>query len=674
MGHPVGPMVVQPMSTQPQTLSDALSSLGEETGSSVTVRLSNEIVTLLSSQLYQSPLKAIEELVVNSYDAGASECRVFVPNPGDDLRLVLVYDDGTGMDAAGLSNLWLIARSNKRELDYVPPGGRKQIGKFGIGKLATYAIANRVTYVSRTGSNILAVSTDFRAFQTDSNGFVPINLPVTRINSWESLRGFEILRSACEAADIDLDSLFVVDDEKSWTLVLLEDLKPQPLHIGRLRWVLSTAMPLRPEFRLFLNQDEIVSSKETAQVMVQFAVKDLPAKRRRSVKSKTGEEWVVSGEGLKSESFSEGVHGTVMVTRQSLHTGKSADIGRSHGFYVKVRERLINSEDPLFGLSPLSYQTFNRFRADVIIDDLDRELTAPREGIEGSPLKEKISPLLQELFLEARERYEKALAAEGKQNDTKKEHERTYVPTRLLEHSIADVLPVLSDGPQEGAEGDESWFYLEVAEHQNAGTLVTSLYAPQRERQYEFSYTNKGRSARLVQFNLEQATFNLNADHDLVLGYYEDPRARALLEDLATAEAMLEVYLREYGVSPHIVGQILEKRDSLLRGLANDRMFSLAAISQLLRDSASNEHDLEIALVVASRALGFVTTHISGSGEPDGIGRYKNYPAGEYKLTLEAKSSQDTPTLAQLDFAGLVEHVGALRGGWLPLVSSQISW
>ena len=43
----------------------------------VTVKLSNELVRLLSDQLYQSPLKAIEELVVNSYDAGAAVCRLF---------------------------------------------------------------------------------------------------------------------------------------------------------------------------------------------------------------------------------------------------------------------------------------------------------------------------------------------------------------------------------------------------------------------------------------------------------------------------------------------------------------------------------------------------------------------------------------------------------------------
>ena len=50
----------------------------------ISVQISNEIVHLLSDQLYQSPLKAIEELVVNSYDAGAGVCRLYVP--GNDVN------------------------------------------------------------------------------------------------------------------------------------------------------------------------------------------------------------------------------------------------------------------------------------------------------------------------------------------------------------------------------------------------------------------------------------------------------------------------------------------------------------------------------------------------------------------------------------------------------------
>ena len=518
-----------------QTFSDALASLGEDTGSPITVRLSNEIVTLLSSQLYQSPLKAIEELVVNSYDANAKECRLFVPDPSSDLQAILVYDDGIGMDTDGLSDLWLVARSKKREAAYQRRIQRKQIGKFGIGKLTTYAVANLVTYVSRAGDDILAVSTDFRQFQEDSQDSAPINLPVTRISSFDSLKKSEVFCSSCKAAGVAVESL-MDRNHKSWTIVLLESMKPRTIHIGRLRWVLRTAMPLQPEFRLFLNRREVLSSKENASILVQFGVAELPSKRLDSVNDKTQEDWRPHGGSLKSSSFPEGVQGTVIVTRESLHVGKSMDLGRSHGFFVKVRRRLINAEDPLFGLSPLSYQTFNRFRADVTVDELDEAITAPREGIGDSSLKDKFLPLLEELFYEARERYERQIRDGDEQIKRKKEDERTYVPTRMLEHPIADVLSAPSPGPQQGAEGDESWFYLDVKEEQEITSLVQSLYSQNRRKRYTFSYTRRGKSARLVQFDPEQSAFYLNADHDLVLEYHGDSRSRSLLEDVATAD------------------------------------------------------------------------------------------------------------------------------------------
>ena len=153
------------MSSTSVTFAEAVPSLGKDTGNPITVRISNEILTLLSSQLYQSPLKAIEELVVNSYDADAKECKLFVPEPSDNLQAIVVYDDGIGMNADGLADLWLVGRSSKREPDYQHRMGRKQIGKFGIGKLATYAISNNVTYISRSNDDILAVSADFEQFR-----------------------------------------------------------------------------------------------------------------------------------------------------------------------------------------------------------------------------------------------------------------------------------------------------------------------------------------------------------------------------------------------------------------------------------------------------------------------------------------------------------------------------
>ena len=656
------------MTSSSLTFADALPSLGEDTGSPITVRISNEILTLLSSQLYQSPLKAIEELVVNSYDADANECRLFVPRPSDDLQAVLVYDDGIGMDADGLSDLWLVGRSNKRDSAYQRRMTRKQIGKFGIGKLATYAISNNVTYISRRDNEVLAVTADFERFRRDPHGTVPVELNVTLMDSWDKLQEPGIFRSACEGAGVEMSALFGIEPA-SWTIVLLENMKPKPIYAGRLRWVLSTAMPLQAGFRLYLNRGEILSSKEDIDVVSQFDLTELPEKRIESVKLKTKEVWRKENGALVSASFPQGVRGSALVTKKSLHAGKSSDLGRSHGFFVKVLGRLVNEEDPLLGLSPLSYQTFNRFRADLSADDLDEAVTAPREGVGESPLKDKLSALLVEVFYEAREKYESHLKELEDEDAKKREDERSYIPARLVEHPIADVLSLPSLDPVQGAEADESWFYLEVGSEQEAVELVKDLYTKPRTQKYRYRYASKGRQGRLVEFDPRQSTFYLNEDHDLVAEYREDARAALLLEDIVTAEAVLEVYLREHGMAPHVVGELLQRRDSLLRGLANDHVFSVEVIGQRLKDSVNDRYDLEVNLVAASRALGFVAAHISGAGEPDGVARFTDYPAGEQKITLEAKSSADIPSLAQLDFAGLKEHVDKRQASGCLLVA-----
>ena len=368
----------------------------------------------------------------------------------------------------------------------------------------------------------------------------------------------------------------------------------------------------------------------------------MPEKRIASVNMKTKETWRIEDGGLISASFPEGVRGSAIVTERSLHTGKSADLGRSHGFFIKVRGRLINEEDPLLGHSPLSYQTFNRFRGDLTADDLDEAVTAPREGLGESPLKDKLLPLLAEVFYEARDRYEGYLEELQNEDARNREHERSYIPARLVEHPIADVLSLPSLEPVQGAEADESWFYLEIGTEKEVDELVRDLYTKPRSKKYHYQFVSKGRQGRLVKFDPKQSTFYLNEDHDLVAEYRGDARAAMLLEDIATAEAVLEVYLREHGMAPHVVGELLQRRDSLLRGLANDHVFSVDVISQRLKDSVNDRYDLEVNLVAATRALGFVATHLGGAGEPDGVARFTDYPAGEKKITLEAKSSDDS--------------------------------
>ena len=642
--------------TSPQTtlIADSLGSLGQASGEPVPVVLSHELIGLLSEQMYGSPIKAIEELVVNAYDADAKECRITIPAKNGQTEFIAVYDDGAGMDGQAIRDLWNIGRSSKREDQIQRLRSRKQIGKFGIGKLATYAVAIRITYISKKDDEILAVTLDFSRFESSPSGQTSaVELPVYEVaNDPNSFSGDNIsdvlVRLNLKPTDLATND--------SWTLVILENLKPTAnISMGRLTWVLQTAMPLKLDFQLQLNGESIESSKENIDKVVEFTVADLPEGRLSNLKSTTGVDWKIENQSLLSPDFPSGITGTVLVTEKVLRTSKSDDIMRSHGFFVKVRGRLVNERDSRFGLHELQHEVFNRFRADIDIDDLDDSITAPREGVGDSLLRDKAEKVLIEIFNEARRRYESSHKNDNEPR--KKEHEMNYVPQSLFEFPTADALSMWEDS--EGAEADATWFYIrEVSEGDSLKETIQDLYSGERTRGYRYDYESLGSIERMVKFQPGTSEFILNDDHEVVRAHKDGGgQTRALLEDIATAEAMLEVYLREADISPRLIGDILEKRDKFLRALANDHLTSVAAISQTLLDARDRDHDLEIALVAASRAIGFVAKHMGGGGPPDGIATLLEQPGKEIKITLEAKASKDVPSINDIGMGTLADHV-----------------
>ena len=86
-------------------VSGLVKSLGE-TARQFEVKISFDIIRLFSEGLYQSPHKAIEELVSNSVDAGALNVHLLVPEPSDPAQSLWVIDDGSGMSHQELETLW----------------------------------------------------------------------------------------------------------------------------------------------------------------------------------------------------------------------------------------------------------------------------------------------------------------------------------------------------------------------------------------------------------------------------------------------------------------------------------------------------------------------------------------------------------------------------------------
>jgi HSP90 family molecular chaperone len=145
----------------------------------IDVRISHRIIQLFSEGLYSSSHKAIEELVSNSFDAYAVNVHVVLsPDLTASDATIVVIDDGEGMDPNALKDHWIIGRSKRRsETD---KNGRKLIGKFGIGKLATYVLAERLTHICKSNGQFFATTMDYSVALASStqveitdNGAIP---------------------------------------------------------------------------------------------------------------------------------------------------------------------------------------------------------------------------------------------------------------------------------------------------------------------------------------------------------------------------------------------------------------------------------------------------------------------------------------------------------------------
>jgi hypothetical protein len=232
-----------------------------ETVRQIPVQISYRIIELFSAGLYSSPNKALEELVSNSYDALAN--RVDLLLPGDiegSGATIWVIDDGIGMDVGGLEELWQIASSPKRK---DPNPVRPPIGKFGIGKLATYVLARHLTYITRRVDSVHAVTMDFGQVETDQKFETStIKLDVRRLDGEALSRALAPLREMDGGSEV-VDRLLDPDGPSNWTAVAMANLKPTAtgLQQGRLRWILSTALPMSPQFQLYMNGKVIEASK-----------------------------------------------------------------------------------------------------------------------------------------------------------------------------------------------------------------------------------------------------------------------------------------------------------------------------------------------------------------------------------------------------------------------------
>ncbi len=128
------------------------------------MRYAGGLVRHLGLQMYAGIVPALAELVANSWDADATEVHVEVPfrialNDQSEIR---VRDNGVGMTFDEVNDAYLVlGRDRRASGGLFSQGGRRVMGRKGIGKLAGFGIAHLMQVYTVKQCHLTAFEMDY---------------------------------------------------------------------------------------------------------------------------------------------------------------------------------------------------------------------------------------------------------------------------------------------------------------------------------------------------------------------------------------------------------------------------------------------------------------------------------------------------------------------------------
>jgi hypothetical protein len=629
----------------------------------VEVEIDYAIISHFSRHLYSSPNKAIEELVSNGFDAFAE--KVFVYIPGDYVTdKVIVWDDGTSMDVDQLKRLWWIARSPKddgaQRIQTVDGKTRAMIGKFGIGKLACYAIGNRVTHLCKRDGRFLSVTVDYDEVPKldDSTGAPKkYRTPIRELSADEAKATInEAFNGSKEPKAMELF------EKNSWTIAFIDSFRPTPVRLtpGRLRWVISNGMPLRPDFEVSL-ADEQITAKAAGQAAMTWDMSSGEVQAAITSawndgiadKSVEGEpEFTTNDEGVAVVRLTAlgDVSTTIRLFAESLKVSseEEVDANRAYGFFVMVRGRLLNPDDPLVFLHPPSFGTFYRSQYIINADGLDEILLADREHLVAeAPECRELSLLQRALYLASRNAIE------------------DLDETREMEQRSESLLPT-------GSRDQYRAPLTTLLKRDGLSPTGTLLNQPKIER------ANLSSDQPLAIISEDQSSFQVNSSHPFVKALDATvgtgKKAREILRTLdvlAVSERLLEGYLYDIGLPDAQVSQIVTWRDGLLRTMGIRLRENPEELERAVRDTSfTGGKDFENAIADVFRAMGFVANRDGAPGKKDILAVA---PIGRttYSFSVEAKGCNEALASDDADVANAAAHRDEVGADFAVIVARE---
>ena len=679
--------------------------VGQKAGD-ISVELSTRFLEHFSEQLYSSPQKAFEELISNGWDAGASYVDVRVAaDLSANTSTMSVLDNGVSMDEAGLRALWHIAFSEKEK--QTQAHGRQVIGKFGIGKLATYVLANKLTYFCKAGDGkIRRVTMDYGNIQNsegDSDKLIrDLNLDIYEVTHAEMETAVGQISSGPELLELIRNDIpspetlggndefgsgqshFSKPSSGTWTLAILSNLKPngRDLKSGILRRMLSSALPFGSEMAIALNGDVLQSSKIDTPVTKSWIIGpslgfneiSIPIQNGAGNHDKDDAETIEEFESIQvtfqaepePHAIIEGIGritGTVSLFEDKISSGKSEVRGHSNGFHVNVLGRVVNQNDPSFGEENLSHAAWARFRMAVRADGLNTSLVTNREQFKETREIRIFRAFLRRTFNMVRTNYDSdphAGLSDGGDLLVKALGVISLNPLRSL------VSETLSGGsPIPGLFDERDIEDRKTAHKEWREKTADDISEALGEVKYESSDDTE-----FAKFRISDSAIVVNNKHPFVLEHTKKAE-KELIRTFAMVNLLTDVYALEAGVDPDALRNVREYRDRLLRFKATQsRQSGLHIASLLLTTQNDSAHSKVLEEVVSDAIsyLGFDVTPLGASGEPEGYADAFTTPSPAqptaenpnpplYRFTYDAKSSKAPKAkTGNLSLDGVNEH------------------
>ncbi|PIZ64231.1 hypothetical protein COY15_05430 [Candidatus Roizmanbacteria bacterium CG_4_10_14_0_2_um_filter_39_12] len=180
-------------------------------------------LTSIGERLYTQSLDLVRELVANAYDADATRVNIVA-----ETDRIVVEDNGTGMDRAGIEQYFTIGSRFKKSYPTSRTYHRTRIGEFGIGKFAVLSLCDRFELYTRTETYAATVIFDKEDFEKREKWEVPI-----------------------------IEHEIGGSSKETGTRVVLYDIKKRLEVYDMDRYLTSTFPLTEPDFSLFLNERKL---------------------------------------------------------------------------------------------------------------------------------------------------------------------------------------------------------------------------------------------------------------------------------------------------------------------------------------------------------------------------------------------------------------------------------